>query len=180
MHDGYIFTLGICGSTTAEHPALLLLDVMLKALPPVKRAAHLGEVLQLEKNHQLRDPLLDPLREDLRDAEVVLVVTPLHGATLPFRLAALLNYVHDLITVGMLRGKVAALVGIGTADMVPPAALALLERFCKDAGMPVAGTVFLTEAQATLPATVDSLQELARHAYALARQHLPDALPHTP
>jgi NAD(P)H-dependent FMN reductase len=177
MHDGYIFTLGICGSTRAGHPALMLLEAMLRELPPVKRAAHLGEVLLLEQDQQLHDPLRDPLRADMRDAEVLLIVTPLHTATLPFRLAALLDYASDLAATGELRGKIAVLVGIGPGTPPEPASLALLQRFCDDAGITVAGKLVLTEDQAVAPTAPDQVADLARQAYALARQDLPDALP---
>jgi len=176
MHDGYIFTLGICGSTRAGHPALILLEAMLCALPPVKRAAHLGEVLLLEQDQQIHDPLRDPVLADMRDAEVLLIVTPLHTANLPFRLAGLLDYAGDLAA-GGLRGKIAVLVGIDPGTPPKPASLALLQRFCDDAGITVAGKLMLTEDQAVEPTTPDRVADLARQAYALARQDLPDALP---
>jgi len=177
MHDGYIFTLGICGSTRAGHPALILLETMLRELPPVKRAAHLGEVLLLEQDQHLHDPLLDPLLTDMRDAEVLLIVTPLHTATLPFRLAALLDYAGDLAAASGLRGKIAVLVGIGPDTPTEPAAMTLLQRFCDEAGITVAGKLVLTDDQAVEPTAPDRVADLARQAYALARQDLPDALP---
>jgi hypothetical protein len=177
MHEGYIFTLGICGSTRTGYPALVLLEAMLRALPPVKRAAHLGEVLWLEQDQHLHDPLLEPLLTDMRDAELLLIVTPLHTATLPFRLATLLDTAINLVVAGELQRTFAVLVGIGSDALPEPVPMALLQRFCDDAGIIVAGKTVLTEAQAAEQVVVDRVAELARQAYALARQDIPDALP---
>ncbi len=177
MHEGYIFTLGICGSTRTGYPALVLLEAMLQALPPVKRAAHLGEVLWFEQDQHLHDPLREPLLTDMRDAELLLIVTPLYRATLPFRVATLLDYATDLAVAGKLRGTFAVLVGIGPDALPEPVPMMLLQRFCDDAGITVAGKTVLTEDQAAKEGAVDRVAELARQAYALARQDIPDALP---
>lgn len=89
MHDGYIYTLGICGSAAGGGPAPACLDLMLAALPPVKRAAYLGEVLLSAEAPSLDDPLIAPVRDEIADAELLLLVTPLPGGALPASLSAL-------------------------------------------------------------------------------------------
>jgi hypothetical protein len=112
MHDGYIFTLGIAGS--AGGPTAHCLDVMLAALPPVKRAAYLGDVLTSPGLPSLDDPLTAPILADVADAEVLLIVTPFLGGRLPPRLAALMR-----TTPPADRRRFAALVTLGAGDAAP-------------------------------------------------------------
>lgn len=179
MHDGYIFTLGICGSASPSNPAPALLDAMLAALPPVKRAALLGEIVPLDGAGKLHDPLLDPIIQDLRDAEVILMVTPLASSgRLPARLAALVKRAAPLVATGVLHGKVAVLVGVvAAADMPAGAAPAQLQRFCDEAGIAIADMIILAEPAAADAAVVDRLKVSAQRAYALARQRVAYALP---
>lgn len=178
MHDGYLFTLGICGSTAADHPALFVLNTMLTALPPVKRAAYLGPVVPLDQHGQLYDALIEPIVSDMRDAELLLIVTPVSAAALPARLAALLDHVVPLASDGMLRDKVAALVAI-TPDTAPAEMTALqrLQDFCVVARMQIAGQRYFTTSAVTQPPAVAVVMALARQAYTAARQRVPDALP---
>ncbi len=178
MHDGYLFTLGICGSTAADHPALFVLNTMLTALPPVKRAAYLGPVLPLDQHGQLHDTLLEPIVCDIHDAEVLLIVTPVSAAALPVRLTALLNHVVPLADNGMLRDKVVVLVVI-TPDTVPAEMTPLqrLQHFCVAAGMQIAGQRSFTASMATQPSAIAAVMALAHQAYTEARQRVPAALP---
>ncbi|RRR76156.1 MAG: hypothetical protein EI684_03495 [Candidatus Viridilinea halotolerans] len=171
MHDGYLYTLGICGSTAGNGPAPQCLDLMLAALPPVKRAAYLGEVLLDHASPGFRDPLLAPLYVELADAELLLIVTPLPGGQLPPRLQAL---AHVLCKTPLVSAPRYAIF-IGFADHPPHALDALRlaltlnnttllhERFAPTAANPVA---IATEAIIW-----------AQHAYACARRHHPEALP---
>lgn len=188
MHDGYLYTLGICGTVAASTPAPALLNTMLAALPPVKRAALLGEVLPLDTNGDLHDPLVDAIVADMHDAEVVLLVSPLYyrdgQVALPARLTALLDRAMPLVAAGQLRDKVAALVGVIPA---PPEnvgcreVLAPLHHFCARAGITVAGVAVIDEQTDSIPRpeTLQTVRELARCAYAQARRRCPAVLPHT-
>lgn len=194
MHDGYLFTLGICGTAAATTSAPDLLNAMLGALPPVKRAALLGEVLHLDSNNNLYDPLLDAIVSDLRDAEVVLLISPLYYragygrsvTALPARLTALFERCASLATTGQLHGTIVVLVGVISSLQSPllereqhRELLDPLHRFCVGAGMTIAGqTVVYDHADALpLPETLHTVRALAQHAYAQARQRCPDALP---
>ncbi len=207
MHDGYIYTLAICGSAAASTPAPAVVNAMLAALPPVKRAALLGEVVMLNTpaDKTLHDPLIDQVVPDMTDAEILLLVTPLlvrvraEGETqvrLPARLEDLLRRAAPLVQAGQLRGKLAALVGVDTS----PAAhehnadssldrivyrqtmLAPLQRFCVDAGIEIVGAAIVPAADAAPaelePTTAETVSALAQRAYQRARQQLPHALPH--
>jgi hypothetical protein len=90
MHDGYLYTLGICGTAAGNNPAPALLSAMLRAIPPVKRAAMLGEVVLLDDPTTFTDPLLDRVLADMYDAELLFIVTPTPGGRLPARLTQLL------------------------------------------------------------------------------------------
>ncbi|MCU0492003.1 MAG: hypothetical protein MUD01_10465 [Chloroflexaceae bacterium] len=115
MHDGYLFTLGLCGTASASSPAPALLNAMLAALPPVKRAALLGEVLPFDSQGQLLDAMLPAILGDIRDAELLLVVTPLlPGGRLPARLEALLHRASQLLVA--LPPKYAVLVAVDDAE----------------------------------------------------------------
>ncbi len=71
MHDGYLFTLGICGSADEDDPAPEVLSALLGQLPPVKRAAFLGPLPPGQP-----DALLADIVADMRDAELIVIVTP--------------------------------------------------------------------------------------------------------
>lgn len=166
MHDGYIFTLGICGS--AGGPAQACLDAMLAALPPVKRAAYLGEVLRSDGAPSLADPLTLPLLGEIADAELLLVVAPLPGGVLPPRLRAL---AQALLAAPLAGPRFAALVAFAN----DAGALASLRNALASAGATLVGELrFPTDAadELWLPAAI----ELARAAYAQARTLHPEAL----
>ncbi len=112
MHDGYIFTLGIAGS--AGGPTAAGLDLMLAALPPVKRAAYLGDVFTSTGLPSLDDPLTTPILADIADAEVLLIVTPFIAGRLPARIIALTR-----TTPANNRSRFAALVTLGDGDASP-------------------------------------------------------------
>ena len=164
MHDGYIFTLGVCGSASASGPAPACLDAMLAALPPVKRAAYLGEVLTSDGAPSLADPLTAPLLADLADAELLLLVTPLPGGVLPNRLRALASGLFA--TPPPARPRLAVLVAFGDA----PAALQPLRHALGLAG------VELREELVAPVVSIEDAVSLARRAYAQARLLQPHAL----
>lgn len=172
MHDGYLFTLGICGTASGASPAPQLLDALLSVLPPVKRAALLGEVRLLATTGQPEDPLLAPILADCRDAELLLLVTPPVGTQLPPRLANVLN--QAIAGGSSWQGKTALLVVVGAAE---PALLALDET-CRRLGATVVTAQLIAEAEAGDPQVIEQLQAATRAAYATARQTIPHALPH--
>lgn len=205
MHDGYLFTLAICGTATATSPAPMLLNAMLAALPPVKRAAWLGEVVPLDSSGRWHDPLLDAVVADMRDAEVLLVVSPLYSsrlqpeqatAHLPARLVALLERAAPLAAAGHLRGACAAFVGIDMAGSTAAASnasavdrivqkqmlFAPLQRFCVLAGMEIVGALLVPAPEAGTPAALaDSAADILTPACELARRSYAQArqrLPH--
>ncbi|MCG8351863.1 MAG: hypothetical protein MI924_29205 [Chloroflexales bacterium] len=167
MHDGYIFTLGICGTSSASSPAPMLLDAMLAALPPVKRAALLGDIMLLDHGGKPNDPLLDPIVRDMVDAELLLIVTPVWSdEQLPLRLLALLKRAMPLAETGALSGKMATLVGI-----VPPSRLRRppflpIYEFCKRANMTVSSILESTEEAAQGAWSIQRVTEMAQGAYA--------------
>lgn len=173
MHDGYIFTIGICGSASDSGLAPACLDAMLAALPPVKRAAYLGEILVSEGEPDLADPLADPIRADIADAELLLLVSPFSAAGLPARLRALARAVAAGPPPA--RPRVAALVAVGRRD---EATLAPLRELCAAAGAHIAGELWLSDEAALSPEALSKLGELARAAYSQARTLAPEALPH--
>jgi hypothetical protein len=171
MHDGYIFTLGICGGASASGPAPACLDLMLAALAPVKRAAYLGEVLVSEGAPSFDDPLLGPVTADIADAEVLLLSVPLPGGTLPARVAALARALEAAPPPQ--RRRFVALVAFtdGTTAALWPLRHALEEAGCE----------LLSELYAPADAEVATIAEeaaaLASEAYARARALNPEALP---
>ncbi|WP_129629856.1 hypothetical protein [Candidatus Oscillochloris fontis] len=173
MHDGYIFTLGICGSASDSSIAPACLDTMLAAIPPVKRAALLGEVLLSAGVPDLADPLSAPIWADLADAEAFFLVTPLVVGGLPARLAALLR--HVVAAPPPLRPRHAALVLLGSAT---PATQALLDHLCRASGADLVGTVWLEPDADLTPTVRQQLVQLAQQTYRQARQLHPEALPH--
>jgi hypothetical protein len=170
MHDGYLFTLGVCGSASDSGPAPACLDGMLAALPPVKRAAYLGEILLSQGPASLDDPLTAPLLADIADAELLLIVTPLPGGALPARLRALARAIAAAPPSG---ARLAAIVAIGDGG---DAALRGLRQALSSAGATVVGEL---QAPGTAEAAelVPAAAGLARAAYALARERSPGALP---
>lgn len=166
MHDGYLFTLGICGS--AGGPAAAALDLMLSALPPVKRAAYLGEVLVAEGAPSLDDPLLPLILADIADAEVLLIVTPLPGGRLPPRLAALLGQTLPPPARG---DRFAALVGLGTEGR----GLTALRQWLARQGFAQVDAILLP-ADGEAAALGETLAATARRVYDLAKLQRPEAL----
>ncbi|MBX0328886.1 hypothetical protein K2Z83_14495 [Oscillochloris sp. ZM17-4] len=172
MHDGYIFTIGICGSASDSGLAPACLDTMLAALPPVKRAALLGEVLLFTGAPDLDDPMRDPIRADIADAELLLIVTPLLGGGLPARLRGLARAVAA--SPPPARQRFVALAAVGPRD---DAALAPLRRLCAAAGAEIVGELWVDDGAQLGDADRGRLEELARAAYARARTVAPEALP---
>lgn len=159
MHDGYLFTLGICGSADEDDPAPEVLSALLGQLPPVKRAAFLGPSPSGQP-----DALLTDIVADMRDAELIVIVTPATVPQLPARLNDLLRaaYAADL------SGRYAALVAIG-----PHAAAVLneLRAAVVTCGFTLAGAFALTT-DTPLPHTgIQAAYKVARAALA------PHALP---
>ncbi|MFV9505051.1 MAG: hypothetical protein AB4911_10860 [Oscillochloridaceae bacterium umkhey_bin13] len=170
MHDGYIFTLGVCGSAAGGGPAPACLDLMLAAIPPVKRAAYLGEVFDSVERDAL-DPLTVPVRLDLADAELLLLTTPLPGGALPPRLRSLTRAL--MVAPPPPRRRYAAIVAFadGSLDGLWP-----LRHALEAAEIEILGELYASvDAD---PATLaDDLAELARMAYGRARAMHPEALP---
>jgi hypothetical protein len=163
MHDGYIFTIGIAGS--AGGAAAACLDLMLAALPPVKRAAYLGAVFTHDGLPSLSDPLTAPIWADIADAEVLLIATPLPGGRLPARLHAL-----TLQHVFVPRPRFAALVTFGAGDAYA------LEQWLHAIPVTLCGQLHLPEQESLSTAHISAIRELARSAYYNARELLPHAL----
>lgn len=174
MHDGYLFTLGICGSAAAGQPALRLLDAMLAALPPVKRAVYLGEVLPIAADGTLQDPLLEPLLADMADAEILLLSTPAPPNGLPLRLRRMLEYLPALQQAGRLAPQQIVAVTVGPAA---DAAIHQLRQTCAALTCTLRD-VALDESAIEQAATQDRVVELARAAYRAVRRSAPDALPY--
>lgn len=171
MHDGYIFSLGICGSASLSGPAPACLDLMLAALPPVKRAAYLGEVLISEGDPSFADPLRDPVLADIGDAEVLLLATPLPGGALPPRLAALAHALAAAAPAG--KRRFAALVAFTDGSTEP---LWPLRHALEAAGCDILAELY-APADAELEAIAAEVVELARTTYGRARAMHPEALP---
>lgn len=171
MHDGYIYTLGICGSASGSGPAPACLDLMLAAVPPVKRAAYLGEVLLSSGAASLVDPLIEPVRADIDAAELLIIVTPLPGNKLPARLTALVNAIeHEPPSVAR---RFALLVVFADASLV---GLWPLRHALESAAIELLNELYIpTESDPQLIA--DELVTLARQAYGRARAMHPEALP---
>jgi hypothetical protein len=188
MHDGYIFTLGIAGS--AGGPVAACLDIMLAALPPVKRAAYLGDVLTSVELPSLDDPFLTLILGDVADAEVLLIVTPFLVGRLPPRLTALAH-----TTPSADRQRFAALVTLGDGDATPLRAWlhAANAEICAELALPANGhapgpphwaaPTDFPHASAVSdappygrPDAVAPLAACARAAYAAARALHPSAL----
>lgn len=170
MHDGYIFTLGVCGSASDSGPAPACLDAMLAALPPVKRAAFLGEVLVSEGEPDMADPLTAPVRDDVADAEVILVVTPLPGGALPARLRALAAAMEA--RPAPQRRRFAAIVVFADGPTTP---LWPLRHALEGAGAEIVGELY-APAGAAHTAIVAEAAALARDTYLRARYLHPGAL----
>lgn len=176
MHDGYLFTLGICGTAASNSPAPALLDAMLAALPPVKRAALLGEVLPMAADGTLHDTLIEPIAADIADAELLIVVTPvLPGGVLPLRLEALLRRMEARYPPPALAGKFLALVGVAPLEPLSQrvetlTALNHLARLCRHVGITTLSPLLLRSNDPSLnpPAPDEEILGLAQHAYAQA------------
>lgn len=194
MHDGYIFTLGVCGTASASSVAPALLGMMMTVLPPVKRAAYLGDVLRLNGSkdlpHPTRDTLLDEVLADMHDAELLLLVSPIHiqastgVITLPARMQHLLERARQLPPAA-LHGKWAILVSLARPDMahliqqLDPAQHPL-HTFCAATHLHVVASHHVatdTGDRDTARILQTLLATKARDAYALIRTHYPDALP---
>jgi NAD(P)H-dependent FMN reductase len=172
MHDGYIFTIGICGSASDSGLAPACLDAMLAALPPVKRAALLGEVLLFDGPPDLDDPLTDPIRADIADAELLLIVTPVGEGGLPARLRALARAVVAAPPPTRQRFAVVVAVGLRDEDALLP-----LRRLCAAAGAKAISELWVKDDDMLSAGRRKQLEYLARAAYEMARGLQPEALP---
>lgn len=172
MHDGYIFSLGICGSANDSGLTPACLDTLLGAIPPVKRAALLGEVLVSLGMPDLHDPLIAPILADIADAEILLIVTPIAGGGLPARLRGLFQAVAA--NPPPTHPRFAALVFVGANDTT---ALATLHRFCAVVQATIMGELWLADGRALDATTQQQLVALAQSTYAAARRDTPTALP---
>ncbi len=172
MHDGYIFSLGICGSAAASGPAPHCLNTMLAALPPVKRAAYLGEVLVSVAQPSITyDPLLGPVCAELVDAEVLLLATPLPGDLLPPRLHALAQALEAAPPPTGRRFAILVVFADGPLEGLWP-----LRHALETAGIEILGELYAPNSD--LSANIsDEAVELACYAYARARATRPEALP---
>ncbi|MBP1466956.1 hypothetical protein EYB53_014680 [Candidatus Chloroploca sp. M-50] len=170
MHDGYIFTLGICGSTMASGPAPASLDLMLAALSPVKRAAYFGEVLITTDLPSLDDPLTTPVLNDIVDADILLITTPLPGGKLPARMHALVRLVEQAAPVR--RRRFAAIVAFtdGTTEGLWP-----LRHALESAAIEILGEIY-APAEADLDELAPDLVSLAHMVYGRAHALHPEAL----
>ncbi|PDW01944.1 hypothetical protein [Candidatus Viridilinea mediisalina] len=171
MHDGYLYTLGICGSAAGSGPAPECLSMMLAALPPVKRAAFLGEVLLNQAGPSLADPLRDPLYHELADAEVLLLVTPLLGGALPARLSALAT-----LLIQKPLPKAPAYAVLVSFNDQPRVGLALLQRALTTNGIELLHELSVPN-EADLVAFGLTAIAAAQQAYGRARLLYPEALP---
>lgn len=159
MHDGYLFTLGICGSAEEDDPAPVILNQLLAALPPVKRAAFLGRLPSDQP-----DQLLADVVADMRDAELIIIVAPATTPQLPNRLDNLLRATYA----AGISGRYALLVTIGRHA---PAVLQQLQAVTATCGLMITAAHALADHD---PPPVTSAQA----AYATARTNLaPNALP---
>ncbi len=159
MHDGYLFTLGICGSADEDDPAPVMLNALMATLPPVKRAAFLGTLPSDQP-----DQLLTDIVADMYDAELIIIVTP---ATIPQLPARLDNLLCTAYTAGV-GGRYALLVTVGRHAA---AVLQQLKAATVTCGLIIAATHALTDHD---PPPLTSAQA----AYATARANLaPNALP---
>lgn len=169
MHDGYLFTLGICGTASGNSPAPELLGAMLRAIPPVKRAALLGEVLLLDDPAHFADPMINMVLADVADAELLLIVSPTPGGRLPLRLANLLEQAAPMA----LRGTHALIVLISEEDAAPHGAERAISGLLAHSGLHLSELII---ARADEP--LHTFEAAAQRAYRLARELAPDALPH--
>ncbi len=159
MHDGYLFTLGICGSAGDDDPATELLNDLLAALPPVKRAAFLAS----SPTDQAAE-LVAAVVADMRDAELMVIVTPANAPHLPPCLEQILAAARAVDV----RGRYAALYAIGPyAD----AASRALRAAVADCGLVIAAAHHASADQPPSPSTVYPVYLAARAALA------PNALP---
>lgn len=171
MHDGYIYTLGICGSASGSGPAPPCLDLLLAALPPVKRAAYLGEVMLSGGAPSLVDPLIEPVRADIDAAELLIIVTALPGDRLPARLAALVHAIEQ--EPPSVARRFALLVVFADASL---AGLWPLRHALEHAAIELLNEIYLSTASDP-QLIADELITVARQAYGRARAMHPEALP---
>ena len=174
MHDGYLFILGLCGTASGTSLAPTLLSAMLKTVPPVKRAALLGEVTLLDDWRSTDDHLLLAAIDDMADAELLLLVTPARTHGLPLRFQQLLRQSSQ--TLGKrLAGRYAVLAVIAEGGD-PAAALTELGEYAEHVGLVVAERLCigadLSEAEALALGNAAALR-----AYRAARTLAPHALP---
>lgn len=173
MHNGSLFTLGICGTTAGNSIALKLLDTLLSGIPgESKRAAFLGEVTPLDEQGAFSHPLIAPVIAAMEHAELLLMVTPIAHQTIPAHLATLIHGAEPLVDAGSLRGTVALLVGVSDSAH-DDASLTLLEEFCVRARIEIAGVIFIPETFAFDEEQCTSLRTLAQHAYTQAQKSHP-------
>lgn len=172
MHDGYLFTLGICGTASGSSPAPALIGAMLRAIPPVKRAALLGEVLLLDDPTIFADPLRETVLADIRDAELLLIVSPLRSGRLPGRLTQLLKVAAEM----PLGGKHALVVLLGTAEDRLRTAEHVISRLIEPSGMHIIETLTASD-ELISPTEQAAIEAATLRAYQVARALRSDLLP---
>lgn len=143
MHDGYLFTLGVCGTASDASRAPALLNAMLGAIPPVKRAALLGDVRRLDDPANIDgDGLLDEAASDFADAELLILATPSVAGDVAPRMAALLAMAaHEVSQNGPKHALL--LTTDEEGDETAPLALARLVAWCEQCGVTVAAQIAL-------------------------------------
>ena len=167
MHDGYLFTLGIGGTAAGNHPAPALLSHALGSIPPVKRAALLGEVVLHAGLPTGADPLIDQVLIDIRDAELLFIVTPVVEGHLPLRLQQLLVAAQRLD----LAGKHALLITLRRGA----AANHELAAFCAANRIVICANLAFVEDEA-LAAQKIQVEHASLAAYRMARRALPESV----
>jgi|HigsolmetaAR202D_1030399.scaffolds.fasta_scaffold00005_99 Predicted flavoprotein len=172
MHDGYLFTLGICGTASSASIAPNLLTAMMKAIRPVKRVAHLGDIRPLQSDGSLtKDSFLEEVVDDIPDAEALLIVTPLLHGGLPPRLQALLACASERLEANAFSDMLAGLVCVGGDAGEREAAESAVRRWCDQHQIGLLDVVALPDAPLD-PAVQEPALELARRVYDGASQRL--------
>ena len=171
MHDDYLFTLGVCGTASDASRAPALLNAMLGAIPPVKRAALLGDVRRLDDPSNIGgDGLLDEVAADFADAELLIIATPAVAGDVPPRLADLLAMAAHEVRPTL--PKHALLLATDEeGDESGALALARLVAWCEQCGVSVAAQVALPLATADAEA-LEQARTFAKAAYEAASQTL--------